>query len=274
MPRNFCNRSEKMVNKMQDLFSLKNKVVVVTGGAGYLGAAMTEAFLNYGAKVYIASRKEDKEYLIRLQQQFLKQIEFIYLDVTDTVVVNTAIKKILNKESQIDVLVNNAYSGKTGELLNGLENDWLDSFNGSIHATYRVTKAVLPSMLERKEGSIINIASMYGLVSPNPEIYGQSMQNNPPQYGAAKAGIIQFTKYLAGHFASQGIRANCIAPGPFPNEKTQENHAFIEELKKKNPTNRIGQPKDLQGIAVLLASDASNYINGQTISVDGGWTIW
>lgn len=259
---------------MQELFSLQNKVVVVTGGAGHLGAAMTEAFLNYGAKVYIASRTKDEAYLTKLQQQFPKKIEFIYMDVTDTEVVNIAIKKILNQESKIDVLVNNAYAGKTGELLSGIEEDWLDSFNGSIHATYRVTKAVLPSMLEKGNGSIINIASMYGLVSPNPEIYGGSMQNNPPQYGAAKAGIIQFTKYLTGHFANQGIRANCIAPGPFPNDKTQENHAFIENLKKKNPANRIGQPKDLQGVAVLLASDASSYINGQTISVDGGWTIW
>lgn len=263
-----------MVMNMEDLFSLKNKVILITGGAGYLGAAMTEAFLSYGAKVYIASRTENTEFLSKLQQQFANNIEFIYMDVTNTDIVEEMIATIFDKESKIDVLVNNAYSGKTGEFLTGHEKDWLDSFNGSIHATYRVTKAVLPRMLKRGEGSIINIASMYGIVSPNPEIYGDSMQNNPPQYGAAKAAIIQFTKYLAGHFANQGIRVNCIAPGSFPNEQTQRNKEFIEQLKRKTPAKRIGQPQDLQGIAVLLASDSSSYINGQTINVDGGWTIW
>lgn len=260
--------------ELENLFSLNDKIVLITGGAGHLGSAMTEAFLAYGAKVYIASRNKDEAYLEQLQLQYPEKVIFVYLDVTNSILVQEVVETILKHEAKIDVLVNNAYSGKTGELLTGLEEDWIDSFNGSIHATYRLTKAVLPSMLERGEGSIINIASMYGIVSPNPEIYGVSMQNNPPQYGAAKAGIIQFTKYLAGHFANQGIKANCIAPGPFPNEQTQKNEVFIEQLKSKNPAKRIGQPKDLQGIAVLLASDASKYINGQTISVDGGWTVW
>lgn len=251
-------------------------MIVITGGAGYLGAAMTEGFLEYGAKVYIASRNSinTKKFIEKYKDHNDWELEFVEMDVTNTQSVKEAIKKILQKEEKIDVLVNNAYSGKTGELLSGEEQDWLDSFNGSIHGTYRVTKEVLPSMIEKKNGSIINISSMYGLVSPDPSIYGDSLQNNPPQYGAAKAAICQFTRYLAGHFGHLNIRANCIAPGPFPNETTQQNKEFISRLSEKNPMKRIGKPEELKGIAILLASDASSYMNGQVISVDGGWTIW
>lgn len=261
---------------MQNLFSLKGKVIVITGGAGHLGSAMTEAFLDYGAIVYITSRNSHntKQMIEKNERDFEGKLFFVEMDVTSTDSVKEGIKKILQREQKIDVLVNNAYSGKTGELLTGNEQDWLDSFNSSIHGTYRVTKEVLPIMIENKGGSIINISSMYGLVSPDPSIYGNSMQNNPPQYGAAKAAICQFTRYLAGHFGYLNIRANCIAPGPFPNETVQQNKEFISKLAEKNPMKRIGKPDDLKGIAVLLASDASSYINGQVISVDGGWTIW
>ena len=137
-----------------------------------------------------------------------------------------------------------------------------------------MARETLPFMIKQRQGSIINIASMYGVVSPNPEIYGTSGQNNPPFYGAAKAGIIQLTKYLACHYVKDGVRANCISPGPFPNLDTKMNKDFIENLSRKTPMNRVGQPAELQGIAVLLASDASSYINGQNIGVDGGWTVW
>lgn len=260
----------------RDIFSLDGKVVVITGGAGYLGSVMTDGFVEYGAKVYIASRniERNKAYAAQLMEKYQTDVASVQMDTTDGKSVKDAIAMIIQKEEKIDVLVNNSHSGKTGELLTGFEEDWIDSFNGSIHSTYRVTKEVLQHMIKRQQGSIINIASMYGIVSPNPEIYGDSMQNNPPQYGAAKAGIIQFTKYLAGHFGQQGIRTNCIAPGPFPNMDTQNNTEFIKRLSSKNPMNRIGQPEELKGTAILLASNASSYINGQTIQVDGGWTIW
>ncbi|WP_254636023.1 SDR family NAD(P)-dependent oxidoreductase [Lysinibacillus sp. GbtcB16] len=261
---------------MNNLFSLDNKVAIVTGGAGYLGSAMTEALLEQGAIVYIASRNKEKNSVLakKLDDKYKNRVHVVEMDVTNTESVINAIKYVYTSERKIDIIVNNSYSGKTGDLLSGIELDWIDSFDTSIHATYRVTKAVLPYMLKQNSGSIINIASMYGLVSPDPSIYGDSLQNSPPHYGAGKAGIVQLTKYLAGHFGSLGIRANCIAPGPFPHPSTQENKEFIKQLANKNPMKRIGQPEELKGITVLLASDASSYINGQTISVDGGWTIW
>ena len=116
---------------------------------------------------------------------------------------------------------------------------------------------------------------MYGIVSPNPDVYENTQVDpNPSNYGCGKAAIIQFTKYIACNYAKYNIRANCIAPGPFPNLETQENKSFIGNLKNKTPMNRIGTPDDIKGITVFLSSEASSYITGQCISVDGGWTAW
>ncbi|MEC2746408.1 SDR family oxidoreductase, partial [Bacillus cereus] len=98
--------------------------------------------------------------------------------------------------------------------------------------------------------------------------------NNPPNYGAGKAAIIQFTRYLACHYGLKGIRANSISPGPFPNTEVQKNKEFIRNLKKKTALGRIGNPQELQGLIVFLASNASSYVTGQNICIDGGWTSW
>lgn len=261
---------------MENIFSLQDKVILITGGSGYLGSAMSEAFVQYGARVYLASRnvKKNEQFAKQLVAKYNRDVFGISMDVRNQASVQKAIKQIIANEKRIDVLVNNAYGGKTGDMLTSTESDWSESFDSSVYATFRVTRETLPFMIKQRQGSIINIASMYGVVSPNPEIYGTSGQNNPPFYGAAKAGIIQLTKYLACHYGKDGVRANCISPGPFPNLDTKMNKDFIENLSRKTPMNRVGQPAELQGIAVLLASDASSYINGQNIGVDGGWTVW
>ncbi|PKG22799.1 gluconate 5-dehydrogenase [Niallia nealsonii] len=260
-----------------NIFSLENKTIIITGGSGHLGSSMAESFVKYGARVYLASRNNDKnaDFSRYLANKYKTDVFYIKMDTNNSSSVKEAINHIMLKEKKIDVVVNNAYNGKTGEMLTGTESDWMSSYDGSIHSTYRVIKEVLPIMVSQKSGSIINIASMYGVVSPNPYIYGESGQNSPPHYGSAKAAIIHFTKYLAGHFGKEGIRVNCISPGPFPNEQTQQHQKeFMAQLCEKNPMGRIGKPEELQGIAVLLASDASSYITGQNICVDGGWTIW
>ena len=116
---------------------------------------------------------------------------------------------------------------------------------------------------------------MYGTVSPDPAIYGHSGANNPPSYGAAKAGMIQLTRYAACHLAADKVRVNCISPGPFPVEEYLERDpAFREQLSRKNPMHRIGDPSELTGPLLFLASDASSYVTGINLPVDGGWTAW
>jgi NAD(P)-dependent dehydrogenase (short-subunit alcohol dehydrogenase family) len=126
-----------------------------------------------------------------------------------------------------------------------------------------------------RSSSVVNIASMYGSVSPDPAIYGASGKNNPVHYGATKGGLIQMTRYLACHLGSAGIRVNSIAPGPFPDTQIDPGiPGFYAKLAAKVPLQRVGSPHEVAGPVVFLLSDASSYVSGANLPVDGGWTAW
>ena len=200
--------------------------------------------------------------------------ESIAFDLHDKNSVHGAVDAVMQSARKVDVLINNAAYGCVKPLHEYEEEEWLEGIDGTINGVFRMTREILPVMLDQGHGNIINIASMYGMVAPNMEIYGDSGQNNPANYGAGKAAIIQFTKYIACVYAEKGVRANTVSPGPFPDPGVQKNVQFIRALENKTPMHRIGTPEDLQGIIVYLASDASRYTNGQNIAVDGGWTSW
>jgi gluconate 5-dehydrogenase len=259
------------------LFSLKGKVAVVTGGAGHLGSAISEGLAEAGASLVIASRNVGacSKLADRLSRKYETHAMGIALDIRSTDKVRACMKEINREMGSIDILVNNASFAKAGRSIKTLsDEDWLEGIEGTINGVFRCTQAVLPYMEAQKYGVIINISSMYGIVSPDPRIYGDSGYDNPPNYGAGKAAIIQFTRYAACHLATKGIRVNAISPGSFPNPKVQENQWFISNLINKVPLGRIGQPSDLKGVVVFLASESSSYITGQNIMVDGGWTAW
>jgi gluconate 5-dehydrogenase len=156
--------------------------------------------------------------------------------------------------------------------------DWSCAMVGVVGSVHKTIQAIIPIMKKQGSGKIINIASMYGLVSPDFKLYaGNNCEKytNPPHYGAAKAAVIQLTRYYAVLLGEYNIQVNAISPGPFPKTKIQhENPVFIERLKSKNPLHKIGAPEDLAGVLVLLSSHASDFMTGQTIQVDGGWSIW
>ncbi|UOQ44859.1 SDR family oxidoreductase [Halobacillus salinarum] len=261
---------------MDNLFDLTGKTVIVTGGAGYLGAAMSEGLARHGADVMIVSRdkKKCRELAEQLNRKYNGNSKGYSIDVSDSQSIIATYEQIYNEHHQIDGLVNNAYYGAAGAVDTIKEEDWEKGIDGSIHNVFRNVKAVLPYMLQQKNGVLINISSMYGIVSPEPSVYGDSGFDNPANYGAGKAAIIQFTRYLACHYGSKGIRANCISPGPFPSDDVQQNTTFIGNLQKKTPLGRIGKPEELQGAVVFLASEASSYVTGHNLVVDGGWTAW
>ncbi|EPY2277521.1 SDR family oxidoreductase [Clostridium sporogenes] len=260
----------------KSIFDLHGKVVLITGGSGYLGTAMSEILSQLGAILILASRNIEKNLKIKqkLEDKYGNKVETVNLDISNSFMINEVVEYILKRYGKIDVLINNSYYGAGAELVGMSEEEWGKGIDGSINGVFRLTKTVLESMIKKKYGKIINIASMYGIVAPDVSIYEGNDFYNPANYGVGKAAIIQFTKYIAAVYGKFGITCNAISPGPFPDLKVQEDKKFISNLEKKVPLARIGQPEDLKGVIALLSSNASAYINGVNISVDGGWTVW
>ncbi len=262
---------------LNDLMSLKGRRALVVGGAGLLGGEISYALAELGAEVIVASRTPEKceSFVAGLQNRFPGTHSAATVDITDPNSIRALAAEVSNRTNGVlDILVNSGWSGRKNTFETISDADWDLDIETSLNGVFRTVKAMTP-MLEAHGGNILSIASMYGHVAPDYRLYDDSRFANPPSYGAAKAGVIQLTKYLASFLAPKGIRSNCISPGPFPFESTQvENPDFIERLSGKNPTGRIGTPPDIKGAAALLCSDAGAYITGQNVCVDGGWGVW
>lgn len=264
-----------IMKSLKDLFSLQSKTVFITGGAGHLGTAMCEALAELGANIVIGSRDQNKGEAIanRLRDEFNIKASGVALDITDPESLDSALEYIESEYGQLDVLINNAWSGKKNTFESISIDDWKYDIDVCLNGVFYTVKKAVP-YLQKTKGVIVNIASMYGHVAPDYRIYEGTEHGNPPSYGAAKAGVIQLTKYLSSFLAPDGIRVNAISPGPFPFGDITSNKEFMDTLKAKTILNRTGDPEELKGIIALLCSDASNYMTGQNICVDGGWATW
>lgn len=263
---------------LQDLFSLKGRDALVIGGAGLLGGEISYAFAELGARVIIASRDLEKctQFTKSIARRFPDtETHALTVDITDPASIRALMKQTADiTGGGLDILVNSGWSGRKNTFESISDQDWDLDIEVCLNGVFRTIKAAVP-LLKVRGGNILNIASMYGHVAPDYRMYDSERFANPPSYGAAKAGVLQLTRYLASFLSPDNIRANCISPGPFPFESTQkENPDFIARLNAKNPLNRIGNPHELKGVAALLCSDAGAYMTGQNICVDGGWAVW
>ncbi len=264
------------MKRISELQNLEGKVALVTGGAGFLGRAICETLAELGATVIIASRDKQKcrTFASELYQNFNVVSEGIALDITDLEAQRRVFEHIKKNYGKLDLLVNDAWSGNKNTFDSISVDDWLYDVNVCLNGPFYTVKAAI-EMLRETQGVILNVASMYGLVSPDYRMYDGETLANPPSYGAAKAGIIQLTRYLASFLSDQGIRVNAISPGPFPFESTKDNFPeFHQKLCEKTMLNRVGVPEDLKGVIAFLCTNASGYVTGQNVSVDGGWTSW
>ena|SRR5579859_687856 len=263
------------------MFRLDGRVAFLSGAAGLLGRPMAHALASAGAHVVLNGRTAST--LEALADELKKaglSASVACFDVTDEAAVRQNVALIGERHGRLDVLVNNASAGMPGTIESATAQDFESLYRVNVVAAFQLLQTAIPLLAEAGSGresgaSVINIASMYGSVSPDPSIYGTSGANSPPYYGPAKAGLIQLTRYAACHLASQKIRVNCISPGPFPSAKYLERDAqFHGRLQAKNPMHRTGNPAELQGPLLFLASDASSYVTGVNLAVDGGWTAW
>ena len=228
-------------------------------------------------RIFVCSRdvKKCRETVAALNHYYPNQHKAFKVDVSSfksLKLLSNTISEITNGE--LHSLVNCGWSGKKNTYESINEEDWNYDINISISGVFKAVKCFSPMLIKTK-GNILNVASMYGITAPDYRLYDSDELANPPSYGAAKAGVIQLTKYLASFLSIHKIRVNCISPGPFPFQSTQKNNPkFIKKLSKKTMLNRIGHPHEIKGVSALLCSDAGSYITGQNFSVDGGWTSW
>jgi len=259
---------------VQQLLDLSGKVALITGATGYLGSAMARALAEAGAAVVVSSRSRERA------QAFAKTLpqsngishHGVELDHIDPASVDRGFAEALRCAGQVDILVNN------GNL--AVDADWKDvtpdQFNQQLAngtGYFLLARLLRDHAVERQApGNVILLGSMYGQVGCYPQAYEDICKISPVGYHMLKGGIIHMTRHLAVCWAADRIRVNCLSPGPFPRDTVSS--VQVERLSEKCPMGRMGLPHELKGAIVFMASDASSYMTGQNLTIDGGWTAW
>jgi len=259
-----------------DLFDLRGKIAIITGGGTHLGKSMAEALGRCGARTFIVGRRSHilDQAVSELAPVTPAGCEAMVMDVTDAAQVRDVTDRIAASAGPIDIAVCNA--GSNGESSYPPDSD-LDAIRATLEShtlgTVTTANAAARQMIGRG-GSIITVSSVHGSLAADPRLYeGMEMkQRSSLAYQAAKAAVIGITRNLAAELGRSGIRVNCISPGHIP--KDAANPEFIDRVIDRNALGIRGRPDDMQGAVVLLASDAGRFITGHNLIVDGGWSIW
>jgi len=275
-----------MLNK--NPFSLEGKVAIVTGAAGYFGRSFSEHLLQNGSKVVLFDKDKSVVDLAKtLGNNFgSEQVDYYQVDFYNEESSREYLTQAVEENTSVDILVNNAFefskntgfNDPSGKMDSISKDQWMRSFESGLYWHATSTQIVAQQMKQQESGSIINISSMYAIVSPDPGLYKGKKMFNPPSYSASKAALMAYTRYVASFYGEYGIRCNAILAGAFPHvdfesDSTVDDQEFLERLENKTVLGRVGVVNDLIGPLLFLASDASGYITGQGLSVDGGWTV-
>lgn len=275
--------------RTEDLFSVAGKTAMVTGASGFLGRTFARTLLENGARVIAVGRSErlEKEVSGWAKEFGADRVRGLRVDMYDQIAFAAALDGLVAEEPAIDVLVNNAHELGPATGFNvpdgGLDGmsveQWMRNLEGGVIWPALTVQKVGQGMKNHGRGSIINVSTMYALVAPSPKLYEGTSFMNPPGYSASKAALLAFTRYTASFWGRYGIRANAIVPGPFSNTEdtggknsVKAEDLFIGRLRDRTCLGRIGRPSELAGALLYLASDASSFMTGQTLVVDGGWT--
>jgi NAD(P)-dependent dehydrogenase (short-subunit alcohol dehydrogenase family) len=253
-----------------DHFSLKDKVVVLTGGSGLYGRTLTAALAEAGAKLVIASRNATGlRELAKAQTQRDRSVTCAMLDQGDEKSVLSLRDSVLRQFGRVDGLVNNSVL-RPMKSLDAPVSAWEESLRVNATGVFLMTRAFGQVMCEHGGGSIVNIGSMQGMVGPSLDLYeGMSMGVPPPDYFFHKGGMINLTRYFASVWGRNSVRVNCLSPGGLFNQQPEP---FLSRYNRRTMLGRMAGESDLAGAVVFLLSDASRYITGVNLPVDGGYT--
>lgn len=255
-------------------FDLTDQDHWVVGGAGYLGQAAVRLLVRLGARVLCVDVGDKARAFVegtRLQPRATAS----RMDINDVAAVPGYVAGQIAERGVPRGLVMMHYASTSKRLEELGAEDFDRANHGNLTATFIFAREVAIAMRAARRGSVVLVSSMYGSVSPDPSVYEGTMTPNPVEYGVGKAGIQQMARYLAVHFGGDGVRCNAISPGPFPNPEAQRAHpGFVARLAGKVPLGRIGRAEEIAGAVAFLLGDASSFINGINLPVDGGWTAW
>ncbi|MES2789372.1 MAG: SDR family oxidoreductase [Planctomycetota bacterium] len=259
---------------VQQLFDLTGKRALITGSTGYLGSAMSRALAEAGASVVATSREIDRAQAAVAGlpspggvKHFAAALNQMNPDLLDD-----QFAKIVEQAGPIDILVNNGHAAEAADWTNITAEQFSTQLSNST-GYFILARLLRNHAVERQSpASIVLLGSMYGVVGSYPDAYEGVCAASSVAYHALKGGIVHMTRNLAVYWAKDHVRVNCLSPGPFPPERISP--TLVERLSAKSPMGRMGIPEELKGAVVFLASNASNYMTGQNLIIDGGWTAW
>lgn len=258
---------------MSSMFDLTGKVALVTGaGFGGLGAQSAIALAEAGCKVAISdlpSRESDLQRTIQEMDKHTSEHLSVTMDIRSEEDVNAVVEEVINQFGKINILMNAAGAMLRKPTIDTTLEEWQKIIDVNLTGTFLLARRVGEEMVKQKEGKIINVSSIYSdIVGPLPE----------PAYYASKSGVVNLTRGLAAEWGKENVNVNCIAPGVFyPTNMTKplaDQPGRLEEMTKRTLLGRLGKPEEIKGVVLFLASKASDYITGQTITIDGGWNAW
>jgi NAD(P)-dependent dehydrogenase (short-subunit alcohol dehydrogenase family) len=254
-----------------DKFSLRGRIALVTAGAGpFFGSSISEGLAEAGATVVTASRslQANLDFAARLCAAGY-DVHGLEVDITDVESIHGLHDRVIAEFGRVDVLVNSALARVGGGFETQTPEEWLYSARGDMVGLFAICRAFVFDMVRQGRGSIINISSIYGVVANDPTLYEGTDMLQPPHYNFVKAGMINFTRHIANYYGKRGVRANCISPGGY---FANQPEPFVTNYCKRVPIGRMLGNEDIKGAVVFLASDASEYVTGHNLMVDGGWT--
>lgn len=267
------------MKSLKELMNLQGRVALVTGGGGHIGSAMCEALAELAASVVVLDIAEEAcvDVADRIRQDYAVETLPLIVDLANEDEVLSVPGQVLQRFGVLDILVNNAALVGTSQLqgwavpfLQQRSDTWRAALEVNLTGPFVLVQACAGALAASGHGSVINIASIYGMVGPDMRLYENTAMENPAAYAASKGGLLQLTRWLATVLAP-GVRVNAITPGGVWRNQPE---AFYARYVARTPLRRMASEEDLKGAVAYLASDLSAYVTGHNLTVDGGWTAW
>ena len=264
---------------LAEMMSLDGRRALITGGAGAIGQKIAETIAELGGDLVLVDKPSTscEQLLHSLQDRWHTRVEYIECDLEKESDRKKLVKQVSRDNGQLDILINNAafvgannLDGWVAEFQQQSLDTWRRALEVNLTAVFELSQGLAPELKKKGKGSIINIASIYGVVAPDYELYRGTSMGNPAAYAASKGGLLQLTRWLATTLAPS-VRVNAISPGGVERKQPSQ---FIDRYVKRTPLRRMAMEDDFKGVIALLASDSGSYITGQNLVVDGGWSIW